>query len=82
MEGRQNMTGYRNVMKGLRETHGNSQEGPNGDRIRRKCTGGMANHRETSEGRRRRARVGVYIKVLHYALNVIMEIAGHSRLGQ
>jgi hypothetical protein len=63
MEGRQKMTGAGNLKIGQAQTCGNRQEGPNGDQATmKKQTGGVANRRETSKGRRRRVDAGVCIK--------------------
>jgi hypothetical protein len=62
-EGRQKVTGARNEKTGHQETNGNRQEGRNGDReTTEKPTGVAANHRETSEGWRKRADASEYIK--------------------
>jgi hypothetical protein len=47
-----------------------------------KRTGEVANNREKSEGRRRRARADVYIKAPHHALRVITENADPSLVTQ
>jgi hypothetical protein len=63
------------MMRGQTETRGNRQENLNDDQATtEKRTGWVANFRETSEGRGRRAIAGVYIKAPpHPALTVIKE---------
>jgi hypothetical protein len=66
MEGRQKMTGTRNMMIGHQETRGNRQGGTT-----EKLTRGVANRRETIEGWRKTADAGLYIKASHHAFTVI-----------
>jgi hypothetical protein len=59
------MTGAGKMKVDQGEKHGNHQEGLNGDQVATENRAGMViNCRETSDGRRRRADVGVYIKAL------------------
>jgi hypothetical protein len=71
------------LLRGPTETRGNRQENQNGDQVTtEKQTEGVANCRETSEGRRRGANAGVYSKAPHHALTVITENADPSLFTQ
>jgi hypothetical protein len=62
-EGRQMMTGAGTLKIGQVEKRGNRQEGLNGKQVTtKKYIGGVADRRETSKGRRKRADAGVCIK--------------------
>jgi hypothetical protein len=82
MEGRQKIMGGRNKNLYHKETRENRQENLNGDQVTETRTGGVANHREISEGQQRREDAGVYIKAPHQALTVITENADPSLVTQ
>jgi hypothetical protein len=86
MKGRLIIDDARNIKIGQAEICGNRQESQNGDRVtKRKQTEGVANRRETSEGRQRRADAGVRTKAPPSGIDRRHAkrrfLSGHPRLG-